>query len=185
LAERLPETTYAVLGLVDKASGSSGYELIGVAERSFAHFWPVSQTLLYRELHRLTDLRWVKATRVEQTRSPNKWIYQTTPTGRDVLTEWLDSPAELVSSFRSGFLLRFFFAHRMGPRRLQELLAEYRTAVSTQQDELKVLIEKLAQIQTEEARTGRQTALFGLRTAEAQLRWITDVEAELFPEPTP
>jgi hypothetical protein len=56
LAAELPDSTYAVLGLVDNVPGSSGYDLVAVVGRSFAHFWPTSQTLLYRELDRLRDL---------------------------------------------------------------------------------------------------------------------------------
>jgi len=55
MVSELPETTYAVLGLVDKLPGSSGCELVAVADRSFAHFWPISQTLLYTARHRTQD----------------------------------------------------------------------------------------------------------------------------------
>jgi hypothetical protein len=61
---------------MDKVPSSSGYDLIAVADQSFAYFWPISQTLLYRELDRLSHLGWVTATRVIQTRAPSKWTYQ-------------------------------------------------------------------------------------------------------------
>jgi PadR family transcriptional regulator, regulatory protein AphA len=125
-----PETTYAVLGLVDKVPGSSGYDLVAIADRSFAHFWPISQTLLYRELNRLAELGWVTAQRIDEGRSPTKWIYQTTPSGQAVLVEWLAKPAERISTFRSGFLLRFFFAHRMPPERVSSLLTDYRAELT-------------------------------------------------------
>ena len=80
MTAELPDTTYAVLGLIDKVPNASGYDLVAVAGRSFAHFWPISQTLLYRELERLAELGWVAATRVDQIRAPSKWTYQTTAT---------------------------------------------------------------------------------------------------------
>lgn len=173
----LPETTYAVLGLVDKAPGASGYDLVGVAGRSFAHFWPISQTLLYRELRRLTELGWVSATRVEQTQLPGKWIYETTAAGRQALTDWLDTPAGHTSTFRSSVLLRFFFAHRMSPPQLRELLAGYRQALQAQRDELQAVADKLTQVPTPAARTGRLAALHGIRTTDARLGWIDEAEA--------
>ena len=174
-----PESTYAVLGLVDKLPGSSGYELTAVADRSFAHFWPISQTLLYRELGRLVDLGWVAGTRVDQVRSPSKWTYQTTPDGQQALIAWLGRPAPPKSTFRSGFLLRLFFAYRMPPAQVRSLLGDYRRTVQSELDEFEAITDKLAMIGTPEAGAGRLAALHGLRTAEARLAWIDEVEAML------
>jgi DNA-binding PadR family transcriptional regulator len=174
-----PQSTYAVLGLVDKLPGSSGYDLAAVAGRSLVHFWPVSHTLVYRELERLTELGWVAATRVEQLRAPGKWTYQTIAAGQRALAEWLAGPAPTNSSFRSGVLLRLFFAYRMQHDQVQALLADYRRVLGSQRDELQAIIDKLEAIATPEARAGRLTALHGLRTAEARLAWTDEVEALL------
>jgi PadR family transcriptional regulator, regulatory protein AphA len=179
LVAELPDTTYAVLGLIDKVPGASGYELVAVAGRSFAHFWPISQTLLYRELDRLTGLGWAAATRVEQLHAPSKWTYHTTSAGQQALADWLATPTPPTSSFRSGVLLRFFFAHRMDPHQVRSLLTEYRSALQSQQEEVMAVIDKLAALSTPAARAGRLTALHGLRTTEARLRWVDEVEAQL------
>jgi PadR family transcriptional regulator, regulatory protein AphA len=175
----LPDTTYAVLGLIDKVPGASGYELVGVAGRSFAHFWPVSQTLLYRELDRLTGLGWVAATRVEQRHAPSKWTYRTTAAGQAALADWLATPTPATGSFRSGVLLRFFFAYRMQPDQVRSLLADYRSTLQAQAEELMAIMDKLEAVSTPAARAGRLTALHGLRTAEARLRWVEEAEAQL------
>jgi DNA-binding PadR family transcriptional regulator len=179
LADKVPDTTYAVLGLVDKVPGASGYELVGVAGRSFAHFWPISQTLLYRELDRLANLGWVAATRVEQLHAPSKWTYRITAAGRQALAGWLATPTPATSSFRSGVMLRFFFAYRMHPDQVRSLLADYRSALQTQQEEFVAIMDKLEAVSTPTARAGRLTALHGLRTAEARLRWVEEAEAQL------
>jgi PadR family transcriptional regulator, regulatory protein AphA len=179
LAAELPDTTYAVLGLIDKVPGASGYDLGGVAGRSFAHFWPISQTLLYRELDRLTGLGWVAATRVEQRHAPSKWTYRITAAGRRVLADWLATSSPGASSFRSGVLLRFFFAYRMHPDQVRSLLSTYRSGLQTQVEEFTAIMDKLAAVSTPAARAGRLTALHGLRTAEARLQWISEVEAQL------
>jgi PadR family transcriptional regulator, regulatory protein AphA len=179
LAADLPDTTYAVLGLIDKVPRASGYELVAVAGRSFAHFWPISQTLLYRELDRLTGLGWVAATRVEQQHAPSKWTYHLTAAGGQALADWLAAPTPATSSFRSGVLLRFFFAYRLHPDQVRSLLAEYRSALQAQHEEFVALMDKLAAVATPAARAGRLTALHGLRTAEARLGWVEEVEAQL------
>jgi DNA-binding PadR family transcriptional regulator len=179
LAAKVPDTTYALLGLVDKVPGASGYELVAVAGRSFAHFWPISQTLLYRELDRLANLGWVAATRVEQLHAPSKWTYRTTTAGRAALADWLATPTPATGSFRSGVLLRFFFSYRMHPDQVRSLLAEYRSALQTQQEEFVAIMDKLAAVSTPTARAGRLTALHGLRTIEARLQWVEEVEAQL------
>jgi PadR family transcriptional regulator, regulatory protein AphA len=179
LAAELPDTTYAVLGLIDKVPGSSGYELVAVAGRSFAHFWPISQTLLYRELDRLTGLEWVAATRVEQLHAPGKWTYHLTPAGQRALAEWLATSSPGAGSFRSGLLLRCFFAYRMHPDQVRSLLSAYRSALQAQQEEFMAIMDKLAAAPTPAARAGRLTALHGLRTAEARLQWVDEAEAEL------
>jgi DNA-binding PadR family transcriptional regulator len=178
-----PQSTYAVLGLVDKLPGSSGYDLTAVAGRSLAYFWPVSHTLLYRELERLTELGWVAATRVEQLRAPGKWTYQTTAAGQRALSEWLAGPAPTNSSFRSGVLLRLFFAYRMRHDQVRALLADYRRTLQAQREELQAITDKLQATATPEARAGRLTALHGLRTAEARLAWTEEAEALLGDDP--
>lgn len=182
---KVPETTYAVLGLVDKLPGSSGYELVAIAGRSFAHFWPISQTLLYRELNRLAELGWATASRVEQGRAPSKWIYQTTPAGQEILTAWLATALEPIEMFRSGFLLRFFFAHRTSRTQRRSLLADYRTMLTVQCDEFAAVVDKLGDESKLTSRIGRLSALHGLRTAEARLQWIADAEVELGIDPSP
>jgi PadR family transcriptional regulator AphA len=179
LAAELPDTTYAVLGLIDKVPGSSGYDLVAVAGRSFAHFWPISQTLLYRELDRLTGLRWVAATRVEQLHAPSKWTYHSTTAGQQALADWLATSSPRPSSHRSGMLLRFFFAYRMHPNQVRSLLSAYRHALQSQAEDFTAIMDKLAAVSTPAARVGRLTALHGLRTAEARLRWVGEAEAQL------
>jgi PadR family transcriptional regulator AphA len=175
----LPDSAYAVLGLVDKVPNSSGYDLVGVAGPSFAYFWPISQTLLYRELDRLTGLGWLTATRVEQTRVPSKWTYKITDEGKQALRAWLVAPTPRAGSFRSPVLLRFFFAHRMPPDQLHVLLGGYRNALQAQRDELEAIVDKLAKVSTPEARSGRLTARHGLLSAEAALQWVDEVQAQL------
>ena len=179
MASTPPESSYAILGLIDKLPSSSGHELAAAADRSFAHFWPISRTLLYRELNRLATLKWVTSTRVEQTRLPSKWTYRITDDGERALAAWLSGPVTNAGSYRNDVLLRFFFAHRLSATEVHALLEDYRKRLLAQRDELAALTDKLGSIYTPAARMGRISALHGLRTAEARLGWVEEARAEL------
>ena len=61
---------------------------MAVAGRSFAHFLPISRTLLYWELDRLTGSMG-GGHLVEQLHAPSKWTPHTTTAGQRALAEWL------------------------------------------------------------------------------------------------
>lgn len=172
----LPETTHAVLGLLDKAA-SSGYDLAALADRSLGYFWPISRTLVYRELARLDSLGWVSSEPVSQDRLPDKRIWSTTRAGREALDDWLHQPAVTGSGNRNGFLLKFFLGARMSPGARRALLESYRASLESTRTDLAALAERLNLIPN--ARLGRLSALHGLRTAEARLAWIDEIESEL------
>ncbi|HEX5908361.1 MAG TPA: PadR family transcriptional regulator [Propionibacteriaceae bacterium] len=178
-----PETTYAVLGLVDKLPGSSGYELAGVAANSLAFFWPVSRTLLYRELTRLSAMGWVEPTRVEQTHAPSKWTYRTTSDGQRALSDWLATPPDSAGSERNPVLLRLFFSYRLPPEQARSLLSGYRDRLEMQRDQLNAISEKLSATATPQARAGWLAARHGVLTIEAALLWVDEAEAFLAEAP--
>jgi PadR family transcriptional regulator, regulatory protein AphA len=174
-----PETTYAVLGLVDKLPGSSGYELAGVAANSLAFFWPVSRTLLYRELARLSAQDWIKPTRVEQTHAPSKWTYRTTSDGQRALSDWLATPPDSAGRERNPVLLRLFFSYRLPPKQARSLLTGYRDKLEVQRDLLSAIAEKLSATATPQARAGWLAARHGVLTLEAALQWVDEAESFL------
>lgn len=176
MALDLPETTYALLGLLDKGP-SSGYDLAAFADRTLGYFWPISRTLAYRELGRLESLGWVRSSPVAQDRLPDKRVWSTTEEGRRALAGWLAQPALVGGADRNGFLLKFFFGAPMPPEAMRALLDDYRESLEATRTDLAALIERLTGIPS--AGMGRHAALHGLRTAEARLAWIGEVEAEV------
>ncbi len=174
---KLPQSTYAVLGLIDKKPGS-GYALAALADQSLGYFWPISRTLLYRELARLESLGWAVAIDVAQDRFPDKRVWSTTEEGRSALIAWLSRPAESPDGFRSGVLLKLLFGARMPAEALTVLLAEYRESLQATATQLAAIVERL-QGGAPSAAMGRLAALHGLRTAEARLGWLDEIEAEL------
>ena len=179
MSDALPPSTYAVLGLVDKVPRSSGYDLADIATRSLSYFWPLSRTLIYRELERLTGLGWVTAARVDQTQAPGKWTYRQTGTGSAALSRWLREAPVSTGTTRNPLLLRLFFSHRLPQARTLALLGEYRDALTSQLSELTAIVEKLAAVDTPGAASGRLVALHGVRTTSARLAWIDEAQALL------
>jgi DNA-binding PadR family transcriptional regulator len=175
----LPESTYAVLGLVDKVPDSSGYDLAAVTSSSLDYFWPLSRTLLYRELERLADLGWVTACRVDQSNAPTKWTYRATTAGRRALSAWLRRLPTTDDTTRNPVLLRIFFSHRMSTADTVALLDTYRSQLGSRRDELVALVEKLEGLGTPSATAGWLAALHGLRTTQARLDWTDEVEEML------
>ncbi len=57
-------------------------------------FWQASQQQIYRELNRLEKEGWVEVDLIIQEGRPNKKIYHVTPTGLEMLKEWMLEPTE-------------------------------------------------------------------------------------------
>lgn len=171
--DRLPTTSYAILGLL--ADGPmSGHRLSTMADKSIAYFWSIPRSLVYRELVRLEEVDYLRGTDVAQMKLPDKREYELTETGRGELYRWLKEPGFERGRFKDGFLVKFFFGRHMDAASRKRLLDEYRFQAEAYLEDLKAIAAKLQGI--EGAEFPRLTALRGIRAAEGQLRWIDDVE---------
>ena len=111
-AERLPTTSYAVLGLLTFRE-MSGYDLKQFADMSIKYFfWSPVRSQIYAELRRLASLGYVTEREVEQERRPDKRLYKITLEGEQKLQEWLERPEVEPDILKSTFLLRLFFGSR-------------------------------------------------------------------------
>jgi PadR family transcriptional regulator AphA len=172
----LRTTALAILGLLS-IRPMSGYELTAFAAMSIGHFWPMHRSLVYRELGRLEGAGYVSGTDVPQDRVPDKRTYALTEAGRRVLDAWLATPGFEPARHKDEFLVKFFFASRMGPDHLRRLLDDERTALERELAELEAIAKKTEAIPG--ALFGRLAALYGVRTREALLGWLLEVEDEL------
>jgi DNA-binding PadR family transcriptional regulator len=153
----------------------SGYELSAYADRSIAHFWPISRSLVYREASRLEGLGLVRGTDVAQERLPDKRTYELTAEGRRTLDRWLAEAPFDRDRGRSSFLLMFFFGERMPSSRIRELVGEYRRAAEQDVADLSAIVERLEGVPR--ARFGYLSASLGLRVAAARVAWASDLES--------
>jgi DNA-binding PadR family transcriptional regulator len=104
--QRLTETSYAVLGLLDQWGPATPYQLKQVAQVSIFHFWSIPHTQIYTECARLADAGLLKERREEGGR--RRRIFELSASGRKALDEWRDDPAAEMYELRDPGLLKLF-----------------------------------------------------------------------------
>jgi DNA-binding PadR family transcriptional regulator len=178
LKTKLSPGAHAVLGLLSREP-TSGYDLGSLAERTIAHFWPITRAHIYAELGRLERAGLVTATEVAQRGRPDKRVYAITAEGERALDVWLDSADLGDERRRNPLLLKVFFGDRMAPERLAGLLAAERERCQAKRDHYTAVVAKLEGDPGAVMR--RATALYGVRCAESQLDWLDEVEPMIAP----
>jgi PadR family transcriptional regulator, regulatory protein AphA len=177
-APKLSPGAHAILGLLSREP-TSGYELGSLAERTIAHFWPITRAHIYAELGRLENAGLVTATEVSQRGRPDKRVYAITDAGERALDDWLASADLGHERRRNPLLLKVFFGDRMAPERLAELLAAERSRCEANRARYAAIAAALEH--DPHAVLRRATVLYGVRCAESQLAWIDEVEPLIAP----
>ena len=113
---------YAILGFLS-IQPMSGYDLKKVFDGSVGHFWTADQAQIYRILTRLVDEGLVEVDHIPQQGKPDRNEHRLTRDGQDELNDWLASPQDPQPT-REPFLVKVFFAGRLGREEAQRLLAE-------------------------------------------------------------
>ena len=119
---------YAILGFLNYQS-LSGYDLKKVFDQTVSHFWPATQSQIYRTLDRMIESEWVTQEVIEQQDRPDRKIYHITPQGVQELKNWLITPLS-VGVNRSPALIQVFFSGLLSP---QETLDMAHTKLSQMQ----------------------------------------------------
>jgi PadR family transcriptional regulator AphA len=175
---KLSPGAHAVLGLLSREP-TSGYELGSLAERTIAHFWPITRAHIYAELGRLEDAGLVTATEVSQRGRPDKRVYAINAAGERALDDWLDETDLGDERRRNPLLLKVYFGDRMSAERLAGLLAAQRARCEANRARYAAVVAELENDPTAVMR--RATALYGVRCAESQLAWLDEVEPLIAP----
>lgn len=174
MSNQLTTTSYALLGLLSKRSDPvSGYDLNAFAERTIGYFWPLSRSVIYKELARLEGLGYVSGSTVVQDRLPDKRLFALTPAGEVALDEGLLTSDLSPHRPKDGFLLKLFLAHRLPQGAVDDLLADFRRRCEHDLVDLTALAERLRP--RPESRFGWLAARYGIEQAHARLRWLDDV----------
>lgn len=158
---------------------ASGYDLWQRAERSVAHFWPVTRSALYAELPRLEGRGLARSVEVAQQNYPDKRVYEATGEGRQAFVDWLLG-VELAERPRHPHQLLLFFAPHAPRRHVERLLRQWRDQAEHSRDVCRrILLAKgidpdAGQLDVP-ADPRLLTALFGLRRADADLAFLDEI----------
>jgi DNA-binding PadR family transcriptional regulator len=129
VAEWLPTTAYALLGLLSFGEEFTGYQLERRAAVSLRHFfWSPAMSQIYTELRRLEELGLVshRARTSQEVRAQR--IYRITESGLAELARWVGGgPNEPPTVLKSLTLLRTFYGHLVPPEVLKAKVEEHRT----------------------------------------------------------
>lgn len=102
----LTDTSYAVLGLVERLEPATPYQLKQTAQVSLLHFWSIPHTQIYTECARLADSGLLTERREETGR--RRRLYRLTAAGRRALEEWRADPDTGLYELRDPGILKLF-----------------------------------------------------------------------------
>jgi DNA-binding PadR family transcriptional regulator len=122
----------------------TGGQIYAAAERSVSRFWNLTRSQVYAELPRLEQAGLIEAAGAPGPRGAQP--YRVTPAGRKRFTEWIAAfvnAGPRPEQLRSPLLLTVFFGSFVQPRRLANLVEEYRAqhqrSLSVAEDMLQAL----------------------------------------------
>ncbi|MBV9212812.1 MAG: helix-turn-helix transcriptional regulator [Actinobacteria bacterium] len=122
--DRLTDTSYVVLGLVEICEPVTPYTLKRVAEVSVLHFWSLPHSQIYAECARLGESGHLSEKREREGR--RRRVYRLTPRGRRALGAWREDPRGELLELRDLGLLKLFFGAAPGPLAGEQLGAHLR-----------------------------------------------------------
>ncbi len=104
---RLTETSYIVLGLLERIEPATPYDLKQLAQVSTVNFWTVPHTQIYTECGRLAEEGLLSERREESGR--RRRIYTLTGEGRAALARWREDATGGLYELRDVATLKLFF----------------------------------------------------------------------------
>jgi DNA-binding PadR family transcriptional regulator len=117
---RLTDTSYAVLGLVERCQPVTPYQLKQAAAVSILHFWSIPHTQIYTECGRLAEVGLLEEQRENTGR--RRRLYTLSDSGQTALDRWREDPATDLYELRDPGLLKLFCG--ADPARLAETQVE-------------------------------------------------------------
>jgi DNA-binding PadR family transcriptional regulator len=178
LAVKLRPASYLILGMIGLGA-RSGYAIKQAADVSTRFFWPTSLAQVYPELGRL-EAAGLLTRSDDHDGGRERFAYELTDEGEEVLRRWMRSPREAEAQFRDEGILRLFFADGLAEedqltlvRRLRERARE---GSAYTMEEIAPLAEAL------EPAGRRFPALVARLRADTYSyveQWLAQVEAEL------
>jgi DNA-binding PadR family transcriptional regulator len=124
---KLPQTAWAVLGVLSFGRSLSGYDVKKWVDASLGYFyWAPAMSQVYTELSRLERVGYATSDVVAQDDLRNKRVYRITPEGRAAIERWVrDSPVG-APVLKHSVALRVWLGHLVDPPALHAVVAHHR-----------------------------------------------------------
>ncbi len=135
---RLTETSYIVLGLLERIEPATPYDLKQAAALSTVNFWTVPHTQIYAECGRLAEEGLLSERREDSGR--RRRIYRLTAEGRRALERWREDATGGLYELRDVATLKLFFGADPGRLAAEQVqahssrLAEYEQLLAGAQE---------------------------------------------------
>lgn len=114
---------HIILGLLQQQE-RTGYDLkTECFDDCIAHLWPADQAQIYRTLDKLEMQGWISCTVEIQRDRPNRKVYRITPSGKEEVTQWLQTHQPLPI-LREPLLAQLYFAAQLPDPAIIELLEQ-------------------------------------------------------------
>jgi DNA-binding PadR family transcriptional regulator len=106
MSSRLSDTSYAVLGLLERFGPATPYQLKQAAQLTIFHFWTIPHTQIYSECARLAEAGLLEERQEETGRRRRN--YRLSSAGRTELERWRRDPNTALYELRDPGLLKLF-----------------------------------------------------------------------------
>lgn len=114
---------HVILGLLQQQE-RTGYDLkTECFDDCIAHLWPADQAQIYRTLDKLEAQGWISCTVEIQRDRPNRKVYRITQSGKEEVTQWLQTHQPLPI-LREPLLAQLYFAAQLPNQAIVELLEQ-------------------------------------------------------------
>lgn len=177
---KLPTTSYAVLGMLSFGQELSGYDLMKAIESSVGFFWSPAKSQVYAELRRLVAAGYATEREVTQETRPDKRLYVITPAGEEALGAWLTEDDPEPEAFRSTFLMRLFFGHRMSQEQVTRQVRAFRAYNEAMLARFRGIEQQIREQAPQQLHDyPHLTLTYGIAHSEAILDWCDQTLKEL------
>jgi DNA-binding PadR family transcriptional regulator len=163
---------YALLALLGEGS-TYGYELKQAFERLFRPVWPpINVGQIYTTLGRLERDGLVSSREVEQSRRPDKRVYELTGEGKAALANWMTAPVE-GAHLKDEFFMKLVLASLAGTNAIQLVDRQRNKYLQALRD-----LDTLA-LETEAESPARLLIEGAILHLQADLKWLDRCEERL------
>jgi PadR family transcriptional regulator AphA len=160
----------------------TGYEITRQFDTVLQYFWKASHQQVYRELAALSADARVSVREVAQRGKPDKKVYRLTRRGRDELRAWLLAPSDYVPA-RVDLLVKLLATPVIGAAAMQRIFDDHESQIDEIIGGFRQM--EMACRDLPDDRKGDLDPLLmlvlrrGILLAEAQRRWLGEVDAHL------